>query len=461
MLSPQPEPQTSRPNAVPSPYGDYVAEQAGRRPIYTGWKVVGASAALWALQSMLWMQGFGNLAVELRRQFGWSKTLFSFAFVGTRTGIAFIGPAQGTAIVRWGTKRIMRVGAIFVLVGYVGLSQIETKTHFFLAMTVAAFGMSLAGFLTITAALVQWFERKRARALSMQTMGFALGGFAGPLLVVGFGWFGWRPTMVGAGIVLAFAIYAASGVIGTDRSSSNEPIDGIPPEQLGATPKAQGVHEIHFTAHQAMRTRAFWMISLGHGSALVVVSATIAHIALYLTEDRGFNAKEAALIAGAIPVFQMIGTATGGYFGDRVNKRIIVGIAMCAHAIGLLLMTWVDSSVAIGIFVVLHGLAWGARGPLMQAIRADYFGTTHFAQIMGWSSIVITLGTVAGPLLAGILADSTGNYRLGFTIVALLALAGNVFWALASPPPPLQPGLPIADEPRFRPSASRAPWPRA
>ena len=59
------------------------ALQLSRRPIYTGWKVVGVSAALWALQSMLWMQGFGNLAVELRRQFGWSKTLFSVAFVGT------------------------------------------------------------------------------------------------------------------------------------------------------------------------------------------------------------------------------------------------------------------------------------------------------------------------------------------------------------------------------------------
>ena len=405
-----------------------------RRPIYTGWKVVGVSAALWALQSMLWMQGFGNLAVQLREQFGWSKTLFSFAFVGTRTGSALFGPAQGRALGRWGTKRIMRVGAVFVLVGFVGLSMIETRTHFILALSVAAFGMALAGFLTITSAVVQWFERKRAQALSMQTMGFAIGGFAGPLLVLGFGWFGWRPTMAGAGVVLAAAIYFASTVIATDRSASSEPMDGIPSDLVDAEQRAEGVNDVHFNAHEAMRTRAFWMISLGHGSALIVVSATIAHIALYLTEDRGFDAKEAALIAGIIPVFQFLGTGLGGYLGDRMNKRIIVGAAMCAHAVGLLLITWVDSYVTIGAFVVLHGLAWGARGPLMQAIRADYFGTTHFAQIMGWSTIVITLGVVIGPLLAGVLADSTGDYKLGFTIIAVLALAGNVFWALASPP---------------------------
>jgi len=176
------------------------------------------------------------------------------------------------------------------------------------------------------------------------------------------------------------------------------------------------------------------MISLGHGSALLVVSSTLAHIALYLTDDRGFDAKQAALIAGAIPVFQFIGTGLGGFLGDRMNKRVIVGVAMCAHATGLLLMTWVDSFVTIGVFVVLHGLAWGTRGPLMQAIRADYFGTTNFAAIMGWSTIIITFGVVVGPLLAGVLADSTGNYKLGFTIIAILALCGNIFWLLATPP---------------------------
>ena len=165
------------------------------------------------------------------------------------------------------------------------------------------------------------------------------------------------------------------------------------------------------------------------------MTAVIAHIALYLTEDRGFSASQAALIAGVVPVFQFIGTGLGGYLGDRINKRIIIVIAMCSHAAGLLLLTWIESGATIGAFVVLHGLAWGARGPLMQAIRADYFGTTNFAAIMGWSSMIVLIGTVIGPLIAGVLADSTGNYRLGFTIIAALALAGNGFWFLASPPP--------------------------
>jgi len=405
------------------------------RPVYTGWKVVGASAFFWALQSMLWMQGFGNIAVELRRQFGWSKTMFSAAFSGTRTGIGILGPVVGITINRYGTKWVMRAGSIFVLAGFVTLSQIQTQTHFVIALTIGAIGSAFAGFITITSALVQWFERKRAQALSMQSMGFAVGGFAGPLLVVAFGVFGWRWAVAGAGVILFLVGWFVAGVVGQDRSACPEPMDGLDEASAAATRKAEGVNDQHFTTKQALRTRAFWMVSLGHGSALIVVTAIIAHVALYLTEDRGFSPQGAAIIGGLIPLFQFLGTGLGGFLGDRMNKRIIVAVAMCMHAGALLLLTWIESGITIGAFIVLHGLAWGARGPLMQAIRADYFGSTNFAGIMGWSSIIATGGMVAGPLIAGLLADSTGDYRLGFTIIAALAFAGNTFWALASPPP--------------------------
>jgi cyanate permease len=41
---------------------------------------------------------------------------------------------------------------------------------------------------------------------------------------------------------------------------------------------------------------------------------------------------------------------------------------------------------------------------------------------------------VGGPLLAGILADVTGSYQTGFTILAVLAASGSAMFALAKPP---------------------------
>ena len=90
----------------------------------------------------------------------------------------------------------------------------------------------------------------------------------------------------------------------------------------------------------------------------------------------------------------------------------------------------------IGLFVLLHGLAWGARGPLMQALRADYFGASSFGFIMGLSSLIVMLGTVLGPIIAGVLADATGSYRSGFVVLAILAALGMLFFVRATPPRP-------------------------
>ena len=55
---------------------------------------------------------------------------------------------------------------------------------------------------------------------------------------------------------------------------------------------------------------------------------------------------------------------------------------------------------------------------------------------MGFSAMLVTLGSIMGPLIAGVLADQTGDYRLGFTIVAGIAVSGIGFWVCATPPDP-------------------------
>lgn len=412
------------------------APTRSKRRVYTGWRVVGANSVVWSLQSMIWVQGYGNMAVELRDQFGWSKSFLSFVYAGTRAETAIAGPIQGRAIGDLGIKKVMRAGAVLGMIGFLAIAWADTQAKFVVAMLILALAMSMIGFLTITSATVRWFERRRARAMSILTMGFAFGGFCAPILVWGFNSIGWRSTIIIAGSILSCAAWWAAAIANRTPDDYDEPMDGLHSVDEAAEPKAEGVTDRHYTAGEAMRTRGFWMISLGHGAALLVVSSSMAHLALYLTEDRDYSAGRAALIAGIVPLFQIVGTALGGYLGDRMNKRLIAGIAMLMHGAALLILVWVDSVAAVGAFVVLHGVAWGVRGPQMQAIRADYFGSTAFASIMGWSQIIVTMGSIAGPVLAGVLADSTGDYQLGFTILGIAAACGVVFWVLAAPPAP-------------------------
>jgi MFS-type transporter involved in bile tolerance (Atg22 family) len=70
----------------------------------------------------------------------------------------------------------------------------------------------------------------------------------------------------------------------------------------------------------------------------------------------------------------------------------------------------------------------------MQAIRADYFGRASIGMIMGLSNLVTVLGNISGPLLAGLFADWTGDYRAGFTILAIMAAIGSLFFWMARRP---------------------------
>ena len=107
---------------------------------------------------------------------------------------------------------------------------------------------------------------------------------------------------------------------------------------------------------------------------------------------------------------------------------------MLMHMTALLLLTYAQSLAMVLAFAVLHGGAWGLRGPFMQAIRADYFGRSAIGMILGLSLMIIVVGQVGGPMIAGVLADMTGNYRLGFTILALLAGLGSLFFVVARKP---------------------------
>ncbi len=354
-----------------------------------------------------------------------------------RAESGLLGPFQGWLLGRFGTMAVMRSGVVLMSTGLLALSQIQNKPQFLAALLLTAVGASLSGFLSVTTATVKWFERKRARALSLSGMGFAVGGGLIPLVVFSLERAGWRWTAAGSGLLFLVVGMSLMPVFDGSPASRGQHIDGIDPREAAEqTFRAEGVSDVHFTAAQALRTRAFWMISLGHASALLVVGAVIAHLSLYLTSEQGYTLQRASFVAGSLPLVQIVGNLLGGYLGDRMNKRILASAAMLGHMGGLLLLAFATHRWMIWLFVPMHGLAWGVRGPLMQALRADYFGSTSFGQIMGFSSLIVMFGTVGGPLVAGILADSTGSYRTGFTILALLAGAGLSFFVLATPPAP-------------------------
>ena len=406
------------------------------KKLFYGWYMVGAAVGLQFLQAGLVTQAFGAYLAVLADEQGWSKTALSGAAALQQMEVAILGPVLGWLIDRFGPKIFVRSGIFVFGTGLCLLSQVHSLPAFYGAFIVIALGSSLCGFFPLNVALIHWFERKRARALSAMSFGLAAGGIMVPLVASSITGFGWRPTAFASGIIAVVIGLPLALVIRNNPRDVGEHVDGLPPEEpiAGRKDADSAPTTRDFTAREALRTSAFWLISLGHGFALFVVHAVSVHAITHLKQDLGYSVATASLVISLVTIFQVCGVLLGWAIGDRYRKRLIAAACMLAHALGLLLLTYAVNLAMVVAFAVLHGTAWGLRGPFMQAIRADYFGRSAIGMILGLSFMIIVVGQVGGPIVPDIFADITGNYRMGFTILAVLAGMGSLFFVLARKP---------------------------
>jgi sugar phosphate permease len=404
--------------------------------LFYGWRMVGAATGMQFLQAALVNNAFGAYVAVLAEERGWSKTALSGAAALQQMEAALLGPVLGWLLDRFGPQVFIRIGVFFLGGGLMLLSTVDSLAGFYGAFVVIAMGGSLAGFFPLNVALIHWFERWRARALSSMSLGLAFGGIATPLVAWSLQTHGWRPTAFYSGVIAIVVGFPLAMVMRNKPEDYGEKVDGlqvlVDDKSNPQKPKAEATRD--FTAREALRTPAFWLLSLGHGFALFVVHTVLVHAITHLKEGLGYTLAAAALVMGLVTAFQIVGVMIGWWVGDRFDKRLIAAACMLMHAVGLLLLTYALAMPMLVGFAVLHGIAWGLRGPFMQALRADYFGRASIGMILGLSYMIIIIGQMGGPLIAGAFADAHGNYRTGFTLLAILAGLGSFFFLLAKKP---------------------------
>ena len=406
--------------------------------MFYGWRMAGAACGIQFMFASLLTQAFGAYVAILSDERGWSKTALSGAAALQSVESALMGPILGWLMDRFGPQTMVRLGVLMFALGFMALSQLESISGFYVCAVMLAVGASLGGYFPLSVALIQWFERYRARAISIMSLGMALGGLMLPLVAWCMLEYGWRATAFGSGIVAVLVGLPLATVIRRRPQDHGETIDGLPeaaPAPAGAGPGAAARQEPgEFTVRQALRTRAFWLLGLGHGFALLVVTSVNVHGITHMKEGLGYTVPQAALVIMTLTIGQVTGVLLSAYLGDRFEKRYLCAACMLGHGLGLLLLTYATHPAEVIAFAILHGVAWGLRGPFMQAIRADYFGRKAIGMILGLSAVIVAMGQIAGPLVAGMLADLTGNYRLGFTVLALVAASGSVLFLMAKRP---------------------------
>ena len=193
-----------------------------------------------------------------------------------------------------------------------------------------AIGASMTGYFPLSVCLIQWFERYRARALSIMSMGLALGGLAVPLVALSIQNFGWRTTALVSGVLALVMGIPLAGFIKSRPADMGLTVDGEPKssQQESINTNVSGFIQVEFTARQALRTSAFWLLGLGHGFALLVVTAVNVHAITHLKEGLGYSVAQASLAILLMTVAQLggvlLGAATVSYTHLTLpTKRIV------------------------------------------------------------------------------------------------------------------------------------------
>ena len=433
----------SAPQAAPPPADASAPEQQswrGRinstiRPqghVFHGWWMVGGAAGIQLLSGLLWMHSYSVYATAMHIEFGWSMAILGGAFALTRVESGLLGPLQGWLVDRFGPRLILRIGLVVFALGFFAFAAVDSVVAYFLAWALIAIGSGLGGFATLTVAIVNWFDRHRSKAVAMSQLGFSLGGLCVPLVIFSLEGIGWRWTAIVSALAILLVGLPLVQLVHHRPAAKGEVPDGTLAPHPGAARRP--INDRDLTSREAMRTSAFWLISGGHGLALLTVSAVMAHLVVHLNDDLEFTLIEAGFVITLMTACQMAGQVLGGWLGDRYNKRVLCVCCMLAHGAGFLMLAFGTSAPAVLAFAILHGLGWGVRGPLMVALRADYFGATSFGTIMGFSSLVAMLGMTFGSLFAGAMKDLQGDYVTAFAIIGTLAAFGAVLFALAKRP---------------------------
>lgn len=413
------------------------------RRIFYGWFIVLGGFCIQVLNGGLLFHAFSAYILPLQAEFGWSRTALSGAFSMARAESGILGPLQGWLIDRFGPRPSMLVGNLLFGIGFILFSRMDSLPTFYLSFAIIAVGSSLGGFMPVATTVTNWFARQRATALAITMAGMGVGGLLVPAVVWSLSTYGWRPTALVSGLLVIAIGLPASLLMRHEPEPHGYLPDGARPE---TDPKAENAPSARsrgrptadpgFTARQALRTPAFWLLSLGHGAALLVVGTVLVHQIPHMVESIGLSEETAAAHVSLLVAISITGQLCGGYLGDRIDKRLAMFACMWLHAAALIVFAFATTRLEAVLFAVLHGIGWGVRGILINAIRADYFGRAAYASITGFNSLIVMIGMTCGPLFSGFLYDLAGDYKTAFLVLASLSALGSVAMFLARKPTP-------------------------
>jgi len=402
--------------------------------LFYGWRMVAATCALRVLGSGLHSFGFTVFFLPLSQDLGLNRTSTSLAFSLARAEGAIEGPIVGHLLDRYGPKPIMLAAVVLMGIGYLLLSQVNSYALFLIVYLGVISLAHAGGFMHAPMVLINtWFIRHRARAITISSAAFGLGGvLVAPILSVIVQTWGWRwGAAIGGLLFLAIGVPLSLTVRRSPESIGLLP-DGDAPASLQAVKDGQEQavrSEVDVTVAEALRSFAFWGSVLAAGIRNGSYHAIAVHF-VPLMVWKGLSQSEAALLLSVYAFLGMVATLILGWFADKTNKPRLTAVILFAGAAAMFLLIFGSSLWSLCLFTMFFALV-ETTFPLGWAVVGDLFGRKHYAKIRGYMVLFYTWGGVIGPVIAGAIFDRWGTYEpLLWSLVGVYVVAGLLFASL-------------------------------
>jgi MFS family permease len=370
--------------------------------------------ALWRLIITLGLVTLGNACMytvsvvlpAVQAEFGVSRADASLPYTAMMVALGLGGMFTGKLADRYGIQKVLWIGTVAILLGYLWASQAGSIYTFALAhgLLLGLLGSS-ATFAPLMADTALWWNKRRGIAVAVCASGnYVAGTLWPPIAQWGVEHHGWRDTYLFMGLVCSLGMALLSTrmrmrppLLVTPAPTAGAPVmDTTPQRPFGLSiPQAQ------------------WLLCVAGVACCVAMSMPQVHIVAYCS-DLGYGAARGAEMLSLMLACGIVSRLVSGWICDRIGgvRTLLLGSALQGTA--LLLFLPFDGLVPLYVVSALFGLFQGGIVPSYAIIVREYFPPAQAGVRVGAVIMATLLGMALGGWMSGKVFDLTGSYQAAF-----------------------------------------------
>jgi MFS family permease len=328
----------------------------------------------------------------------WGRDIFSMALAIQNLLWGLGQPFAGAMADKYGTNKVIAIGAIFYAAGIAMMSYSTTPLMLDLtAGVLVGFGLSGCAFNIVLGGFGKLLpESWRSLAFGAGTAAGSFGQFLfSPLGVALMDAYGWQTALTIFACVLLLVI-PLSVALATPQNTSAAP--AVPAQSIRAA------------LTEAFGHRSYVLLVIGFFTCGFQLAFVTVHLPSYLI-DRGLSAHVGGWTLAVIGLFNIVGSLTSGWLGNRMPKRYILSTIYFSRALSIVVFILMPTS-AVGtlIFGAVTGLLWLSTVPPTSGLVALMFGTRWMTMLFGFAFFSHQVGGFLGVLLGGFVFERWGSY---------------------------------------------------